>query len=372
MPKFELSIAKDYVPSWNYIDAVRELFQNALDQQTVTEDNEMFFDYNPDTRILSIGNKMSTLDTSSLLLGATTKADEDETIGQFGEGYKIATLVLTRENHPVTFYNYGAKEVWKPRFVNSRRYNAEVLTFFVDKKFPWQGIPHHNLVITVENIKQEQYETIIETNLHLQDIGEHFNTDKGRILLEDKYKGKVFVNGLYVCNFNDYRYGYDFKPRELSIDRDRKLVDNFDLRWLASKMWLKQTSDEMREIAADLIKQDAADTEFVRNVGIDRENYIKTADHVYNSFKEEYGEDAIPVSSQDELESISSSSNIKPIMVSSEYKEVVKSSSSYAEPVRLYKPSPKERLGEWLGKHRQSLSKKAIEELELITEDLGD
>ncbi|PAV30339.1 hypothetical protein CIL05_07665 [Virgibacillus profundi] len=368
MSKFELSIAKDYVPTWNYIDAVRELFQNALDQQTITEDNEMFFDYNPETEILSIGNKLSILDTSSLLLGATTKADEDETIGQFGEGYKIATLVLTRENHPVTFYNYGAKEVWQPRFVNSRKYRAEVLTFFVDKKYPWQGIPHHNLVITVENITQEQYDSIIETNLHLQDIGEHFSTDKGRILLDDRYKGKVFVSGLFICDYSNYHHGYDFKPKELSIDRDRKLVDNFDLRWLASQMWLKQTSDEMREIASDLIISDAADTEFVKHVGFDRENFVKTANHVYSSFKKEYGDGAIPISSQEELESISG--NVKPIMVSSEYKNVVKSSSHYAEPVRLYKPSPKERMEEWLEKYEQQIPSEAFYELELIVKDL--
>jgi len=369
MSKFELSIAKDYVPSWSYLDGVRELFQNALDQQTVVEDNKMFFSYNEETETLTIGNKLSVLDTSSLLLGATTKSDDEETIGQFGEGYKIATLVLTRENHSVVFYNYGAKEVWRPRFVKSRRYKTDVLTFFVDKKYPWQQTPHHNLIIEINNITKEQYNEIVETNLHLQDIGKYFETDKGRILLEDKYKGKVFVNGLFVCDYKDYQYGYDFKPSQLNIDRDRKLVDNFDLKWLASEMWLKQNgNEEMKRIAAELIKENKADVEFIKDVWVSGSFYTQTAEVVHETFKDEYGENAVPVSTQNELETVSG--DYKPIMVSNEYKEIVQSSPKYKEPMKIYKPSPKERIEEWIEDHKQSLSKRAITEMESILEDL--
>lgn len=370
MPKFELSIAKDYVPKWNYIDGVRELFQNALDQQTKVEDNKMFFDYDENTKKLSIGNKLSVLDTSTLLLGASTKRNDKETIGQFGEGYKIATLVLTREGHPVTFYNYGAKEVWKPRFVNSRRYKTDVLTFFVDKKYPWQEVPHHNLIIEIENITKEQYDNIVETNLHLQDNGKYFETDIGRILLEDKYKGKVYVNGLYVCDYGEYQYGYDFKPSRLNIDRDRKLVDNFDLRWLASQMWLKQEgNEEMRKLATQLIKDNKADVEYVSNVYVLDGNYQETAEMVYTEFKKEYGKNAIPVSTQEELETITG--DYKPVMVAENYKDVVTSSYQYEEPVRIYKLSPKRRLENWLETYRNTLTDQAIQELESIMQDMS-
>ena len=211
MSKYELSLAPDYVPEWGVVEAVRELFQNAIDQQTTLPDNAMFFNYDAEKQLLSVGNKNSVLEVKTLLLGSTTKANDSKTIGQHGEGYKVATLVLTRLGKVVTFYNYGAREVWRPRFVKSRRYGTQVLTFFVDKKYIWQSVPDNNLLIEIEGITPEEYAKIVESNLHLQDVGDVIETPRGRILEDEKFKGKVFVNGLFVCKYEPYQYGYDFK-----------------------------------------------------------------------------------------------------------------------------------------------------------------
>ena len=109
MSKIELTISPNYVPTWTYLDAVRELFQNALDQEEQNPENVMRWSYDEDALSLTISNAHSTLSIASLLLGQTSKADDKSTIGQFGEGYKIATLVLLREGKTITFYNYGAR-----------------------------------------------------------------------------------------------------------------------------------------------------------------------------------------------------------------------------------------------------------------------
>lgn len=368
MSKYELSLAKDYVPSWTVVDAVRELFQNALDQQVTVDGNDMFFSYDEQTQTLYIGNKLSVLDVKTLLLGSSTKRNDPNTIGQFGEGYKIATLVLTRLNKKVTFYNYGVKEVWNPRFVKSRRYNgAEILTFFVDKKHPWSKIPDNNLTITVENITQLEFEDIVESNLHLQDIGRTIESKYGRILEEKKYKGKVYVNGLFVCNYNEYSQGYDFKPEYIKIDRDRKLADSFELKWLSSKMLSGVDSDK----TIDLIKQGAADVAYIGTAVGDYKTFKSISDKVHNSFIEEHGENAVPVIDQSDYEMLRNT-EYKPILVNESYSNVIKNSQHYEEPIikQRTRQTTKSKLEEWLKNHKQNLSKRAIKKLEDIIEEL--
>ncbi|MNK69761.1 hypothetical protein D3C87_891570 [compost metagenome] len=368
MSKYELSLAKDYVPDWTVVDAVRELFQNALDQQVTVEGNEMFFNYNEQTQTLYIGNKLSVLDVKTLLLGASTKRNDPNTIGQFGEGYKIATLVLTRLEKKVTFYNYGAKEVWNPRFVKSRRYNgAEILTFFVDKKHPWTKVPDNNLTITIENITPLDYEDIVDSNLHLQDVGNCIQSKYGRILEEERYVGKVYVNGLFVCNYNEYTQGYDFKPEYIKIDRDRKLADSFELKWLSSKML--SGVDNTKTI--EMIKKGAADVAFISSAVSDYTALNSISDKVYSSFIEEHGENAVPVIDQIDYEKLRNT-NYKPILVNQSYNAVIKNSQHYEEPIikQRKRQTTRSKLEEWLKNHRQNLSKRAVKKLEGIIEEL--
>lgn len=49
MNRFELSLHPDYVPDWTMVDGIREILQNALDQQIVNPRNAMTVDYDEDT-----------------------------------------------------------------------------------------------------------------------------------------------------------------------------------------------------------------------------------------------------------------------------------------------------------------------------------
>ena len=132
--KYELSISADYVPEWGVTEAVREFFQNAIDEQRRDSENSMFFDYDPKGQVIRIGNRHSDLDIKTLLFGESTKRGKEEMIGSHGEGYKIATVVLLRTGKQVSFQNYCRREIWKPRLVKSRRYGgAMVPTFFVEQ-----------------------------------------------------------------------------------------------------------------------------------------------------------------------------------------------------------------------------------------------
>lgn len=370
MGKFELSLASNYVADWTIADAVREYFQNALDQEATQEDNKMFVHYDG-VHLLQIGNKKSVLSAKTLLLGATTKQDDDKTIGQFGEGYKIATLVALRCAKQVTFYNYGKKEIWKPRMVKSRRYEgAEVLTFFTEK-FIWNKPPHNNLIIAVDGISPEEWELIKENNLHLQeDIGEIIQTSKGRILKADKYKGKIFVNGLYVRTEKDMDFGYDILPKYLKLDRDRKMVSTFDLQWFTSTMWSEVKSEEIVEVA----KKGSGDAKYL---GAQSYSSVQpmAAFAAHKIFREEHGDKAIPVSNQEELKSVQEKyQDAKAVLVPETFKRMVTEAKEYevkAEPKAAV--TKEEKLLMWFGKVKEKLTedeqKEFLEVMGKKTED---
>lgn len=364
MSKYELSLASNYVADWTIVEAVREFFQNALDQQAVQDNNEMFFHYDG-VHLLQIGNKSSVLSANTLLLGVSSKQGDTRTIGQFGEGYKVATLVALRTGKKVIFYNYGKGEIWQPRMVKSRKYDgAEILTFET-KKFIWNKPPHSNLIIAIDNITPEDWENIVEVNLHCQeDLGEVVNTPIGRILLDPTYKGKVFVNGLFVCNY-DYHYGYDFLPEHIKMDRDRKLISDFDLRWLASKMWSTTNSTKITELAR-LGAQDVAFIEY-------QTLQVTPVNMAYREFRDTFGEDAVPVTSQEQVEDYKRKSpQAKPIIVTNSYRHLVKSSQDYQDPPEQEEAelSAIERLAQWFESVKDILTQEQQDQFNRIVDDL--
>lgn len=158
-------------------------------------------------------------------------------IGNHGEGYKIATVVLLRLGKTVVFNNYCRREVWRPRLVKSRKYDgALVPTFFVETAAVWEKVPDHSLMIEISGISPEEYEKVTNSNLHLQGDYQKIETMYGDILESPEHKGKIFVGGLYICEEPRLDIGVDFKPCYVRLERDRNMVNSFDVCWYASKM----------------------------------------------------------------------------------------------------------------------------------------
>lgn len=361
MSKFELSLASDYVPDWTIADAIRELFQNALDQEAQIPDNTASWSYKDGT--FKISNKTSTLYTWSLLLGTTTKEGDDRTIGQFGEGYKIATLVLLRNAKEVTIYNYGLREVWRPRFVKSRRFGADILTFFVDKKYPWAQVPDNDLTFEVTGITEEEWhEQIVPSNLHLQsDVKIEESNEFGEALSDPRHAGLVFVNGLYVCTYEPYHFGYNFKPGNLKLDRDRKLASDFDLRWLASKFWMNNPK------AIEFVEQDLADVSYLSDVLWSPRDSTSVTNAALDRFRLVHGPRAVPVTTQEEADKVPA--GYKAVIVSRNYKNLITRGSTYEEP-EDDSIDPLDKLQQWFDSIEDNLTDEQQEQFNEIMEEL--
>ena len=154
MRTYELSLTTNYVSDWDFPMAIRELIQNGIDQEAVDHHNNFSIEYRDGS--IWFRNPKSRLKINTLLLGRSTKRNDENTVGQFGEGYKIAALVLNRMGKSFTVHNYQKKEIWTTRFVNSRRWHDKILVFDVDEKHE-DGI---GLSVEVGNVTKEEYESL--------------------------------------------------------------------------------------------------------------------------------------------------------------------------------------------------------------------
>lgn len=369
MRKYELSISADYVPEWGITEAVREFFQNSIDEETRDSSNKMFFSYDANTQIIRIGNKHSDLDIKTLLFGVTTKNTDDQMIGNHGEGYKIATVVLLRMGKTVVFQNYCRKEIWRPRLVNSRRYGGiKVPTFFVEDVPIWGTVPEHSLIIEIGGVTPEEYQKIKESNLHLQDDVCRRETSRGAILDGEEHKGRIFVGGLFICEESRLNIGIDFKPKVVRLERDRTMVNSFDVQWYAARM-----IEELKD--AELTKKSLGSYSGTYINYYSVPNAIR--DEITEEFISEHGAKAVPVANQGDMEKLKKK-GYKPVIVSEAKRDIILNSDIFEdireeqEKERQKERPLAERFCEFIEKIESKLSEDEVVEIYGFYDEISD
>lgn len=278
---YELPLSKDYVKHWGLPEAVRELIQNALDCESP-------FEFEFDGGALYLYSRFENLHPSTLLLGKTSKADNDEAIGNFGEGYKIAMLVLTRLGYECQIRN--GDRLWTPKFIHNKQFNEETLCI-IDQKAKQAN---EGVTFVVSGLNPEDITAIRESCLQMQgDIDDETKScSKGEIIMSRP--GKLYVGGLFICD-TDLEYGYNIKPEFIKLERDRQTVSGWDLKQITSDMW--EETEEF-DFIAEMMENEVADVE-AQCWGSSA--MVKEA--CYRRFRKEYPE-AVIATSQQELDDL--------------------------------------------------------------------
>ncbi len=289
--KIHLTIKVDYLPSWGAYEGVRELLQNAKDAE-VESSATMSVRYRKDSGTLVIENDGVVLPHEALLLGHTTKLGRSDTIGKFGEGLKLGILALVRAGHKVKIRS--GSEVWVPSIERSDKFDADVLVFDISKGRE----PKDRVQVEIGNFAEEDWNAMSDCFLFLLKPEElekvRINTYQGGLLLGEKYVGRVYLKGIFVGNDPKLRYGYDL--REGSIDRDRKMVDKYDLQYTMRGIWQEamNTRPDLVEPFIQMLSQSAADLEGISTYSADTLS-PKVRQAVVASFQAIHGTDALPV-----------------------------------------------------------------------------
>lgn len=299
--KIELTIKADYLADWGMYEGIRELIQNAKDAETemaakmtVRHRKEALPDGSL-SGVLVIENEGAVLPHEALLFGHTTKSDRTDTIGKFGEGLKLGVLALVRAGHNVRIRS--GSEVWTPAIVQSEKFKAKVLAINIETGRAAKS----RVQVEVDGISEDQYEELRRNFLFLLPSNENQEnlvaTNYGSLLLGVTYVGKLFVKGIYIQSMPKLRFGYDL-TRDVSIDRDRKIVYAWDLNWRIREIWrlaLAKRPDLMADFQV-LLEVESADVS-----ALDAASAMQFSEEVRQgvaaSFRRLCGENAVPVES---------------------------------------------------------------------------
>jgi len=284
MAKIELSLTSTYLRQWGLTEAIREVLQNAMDADV--DGKRMTVEH--DKGKLIVCNAGVRLEHNVFLLGSTGKANRSDQAGQFGEGLKLAMLVCAREGINMVLRNGG--EVWEPKIEKSEKFagedvlvihirggNKNLDRFQVEIEFP------------EETWNAEKWRYLFVDKRPTKDV---VHTTRGRVLLGEQDRGKLFVRGIFVCHFHDMRYGYDFD--HANLDRDRRVLASYEVREKCSEM-LRECLSQTR---GGIGKKDLWDmmSSGAKELAISEFDTPdpKLVDQMAAEFEDRYG-DAIPV-----------------------------------------------------------------------------
>jgi hypothetical protein len=307
--KYWTTYLKDYWHDWTPANAIREISQNALDDKSS-------FEYDFSGGSLVFTSKGVELPASTILLGMTTKRNDDNTVGGKGEGWKASCVILLREGFNVTIHN-GSK-VWTPSFEFNEIFGQEV---FVITETEGSG---EDLTFIISGVSEDLKEEVIHDCLYLQkDLGTVYEGERGRVLVDRS--GKLYVGGLYVCDITGHKYSFDFAPKYLPLNRDRKSVDTWNL---ASNVTALLEEVLPASECAVLVNDRSADAGGYYSSFTSDE----VAEEVYNLVKKSFGNTVVVCEDYDEKEKLEKRGfkNVE-IVYNSNQRKLVQKAPSYQE-----------------------------------------
>ena len=287
MPRIELTITTKYFNELNARHGIREILQNAQDAED-QYNAPMTVDHVGDT--LRVENIGTVLTHEVLLLGHTSKQDRQDLRGHFGEGLKIGILALLRNGHEVKIRT--GSEVWVPKIENSEKFNSPVLVFHIEKG----RLEKARVRVEISGVSKEMWGDIRKDFLFLDKPkeSESIRTSAGTLLVNERYRGKLFVKGIFVQSDPGLTYGYDFTSAH--TDHNRKIVDSFDRRYYTRTIWSNALAirPDLFEPFFGLLENEAMDLEGLRDFGA-AEIPAPILNRVEKKFSDRHGKNAIPV-----------------------------------------------------------------------------
>ena len=218
----EYPVSVNYRKNWGDWEAVREIYQNAVDAGDKVSLRKT-------AKGLVIKDDGPGMELHNLLIGESSK-DGVSTIGKFGEGMKFGLLCLLRENRTVKIQSNGL--VLKPRL--QEMFDRQVLAI----DYSTAPESYHGTKVVIHGVKESFADRFLKTNDNFQD----------KILLNKP--GKLFIKGIYTRDI-DSDFGYN-----LNMERENPITGDTDMdtvKWRISQLMEKASNTGYLEYLAEIV-----------------------------------------------------------------------------------------------------------------------
>lgn len=228
----KFGISENYVPNWGVVQAIREIYQNFIDYG----DFEVTIDKITDTQSsVRISNNFSPENWEFLKIGFSKK--KEGSIGQHGEGLKLAGLIFKRSNKMFRIYTPIGRA--SAAFYEDERlgtcYGLDISEMTTDKFEVYFEADNKDIEVFQDGyIKKEDI-------LHSSHYGN----------IVEKKAENIYVGGLYVCKLEGLKYAIDFKPNHVGLGRDRDVPSTWDMEYYTNLI-INSCSDKLEFKASDV------------------------------------------------------------------------------------------------------------------------
>lgn len=228
----KFGISENYVPNWGVVQAIREIYQNFIDYGEF----EIVINRITDTHSsVTISNNFSPENWEFLKIGFSKK--KEGSVGQHGEGLKLAGLIFKRSNKMFRIYTPIGRA--SAAFYEDERlgtcYGLDISEMTSDKFEVYFEADNKDLEMFQDGYVKK--EDILQSSFY------------GNIV--DKKAGNIYVGGLYVCKIERLKYAIDFKPQYVELGRDRDVPSTWDIEYYTNQI-VNLCSDKLEFKASDV------------------------------------------------------------------------------------------------------------------------
>lgn len=227
-------ISLRYRKEWSEWEAIRELVQNILD----TNSEFKIFQENGDTVLVDRGGGLK---VRHLLLGVSEKSADSR--GKYGEGLKLALIVLIRLGYSVTIQS-GSLEI---------RTSQAKIAEETCLKLTYEEVPHmlNGTRVTIHGYSGSLFEERFATHPKI----------KEKVVFKNSYLGDIidipsvlFVKDIYVTALGNSAFSYNL--RNVSLSESRNISNEFETHNSIGLLWTYVNKQDMLERLLDAIAND--------------------------------------------------------------------------------------------------------------------